>query len=257
MSSSKLSTVLTVIPASHRTPLLKEYSDLMNAFYEHRWRSAELSGGRFCEIVYSILKGKATGSFSNSPSKPANLCQACRDLEREMSLPRGLRVLVPRMLVALYEIRNNRDVGHVGANVSPDAMDSQIVIEMCSWILAELVREFHQSTTKDAKDLVEQISERKLSLVWVQGGNKRVADARLKLPEKILILLATANEYVKISQLLAWLKYGDKKYLKILLKKFDEDCLVDFDENTEKVRLLPSGDKKVTELVKKYKELLS
>jgi hypothetical protein len=61
-------------------PLLAEFSQIVSNFMERRWTSTELSGGRFCEIVYTILDGHARGSYSASPIKPANFVDACRRL---------------------------------------------------------------------------------------------------------------------------------------------------------------------------------
>lgn len=91
------------------------------------------------EIVYTILDGHANGSYQSKPSKPANMVKACQDLEKLTftHVPRGFRILIPRMLPALYEIRNNRNVGHVGGDVDSNEMDAYAVISMASWIMGD------------------------------------------------------------------------------------------------------------------------
>jgi len=49
------------------------------------------------------------------------------------------------MLIAQYEIRNNRGVGHVGGDVDQNHMDAKIVVEMAKWTIAELIRLFHSA----------------------------------------------------------------------------------------------------------------
>src|SRR6266436_4912695 len=105
---------LASLPVGLREPLLKEYNSIVQNFFERRWSPSELSGGRLCEIVYTILEGKAKGSYASQPSKPRDLVAACRQLETHSNLPRSFQILLPRLLPALYEIRNNRNVGHVG-----------------------------------------------------------------------------------------------------------------------------------------------
>jgi hypothetical protein len=58
----------------------------------------------------------------NKPSKPRNMVDVARALEGadQNAFPRALRVQIPRVFVALYEIRNNRGVGHVGGDVDPN-----------------------------------------------------------------------------------------------------------------------------------------
>jgi hypothetical protein len=125
---------------------------------ERRWLPSELSAGRFCEIVFSILEGNAAGSYPGSPQKPRDFVQACRQLEGAVGLPRSFRILIPRMLPALYEIRNNRGVGHVGGDVDPNHMDASIALAMVNWIMAELVRVLHDLPMDKA---------RWLSIIWL------------------------------------------------------------------------------------------
>src|SRR5438128_2372444 len=108
LDSSK---VLLRIPTGLRDPLLVNYQQIGTNFAEHRWEPSELNGGKFCEVVYTIIAGTLTGLYASKPLKPANMVQACRDLEKTKPDAgrvgdRSLRILVPRMLVSLYEIRN-------------------------------------------------------------------------------------------------------------------------------------------------------
>src|SRR5262249_41243927 len=100
-----------------RTPLLAAFNEIMRNFRERRWEPSELNGGKLCEVVYSILRGHVDGKMPATPSKPKNMNDACRAIESDpkaTAFPRAVRIQIPRMLVSLYEIRNNRGVGHVG-----------------------------------------------------------------------------------------------------------------------------------------------
>jgi len=123
---------LAIIPDGLRKPLIDEYQSIVGNFMERRWGASELSGGRFCEIVYSILDGHAKDTYPSKPSKPGNFVSACRRLESNTNMPRSFQILIPRLLPALYEIRNNRNVGHVGGDVNPNFMDSTAVVSMAS-----------------------------------------------------------------------------------------------------------------------------
>ena len=117
-------TVFSNIPKSLRNTLLAEHLEIIEKFSESRWAPSELSGGNFCEIVYSIIEGYRCGVFPNKPSKPANFVGACRKLEEAKELPRSFQILIPRILPALYEIRNNRGVGHVVGDVDPNHINA-------------------------------------------------------------------------------------------------------------------------------------
>src|SRR5690606_10298786 len=101
---AELKTLLGALPSGLKNPLIHEYKKLTQNYMEHRWEPAELSAGKICEIVYSIIKGHVDGNYPASPSKPRNMVAACKQLENETSLPRSFQILIPRMLPALYEI---------------------------------------------------------------------------------------------------------------------------------------------------------
>src|ERR1043166_3631468 len=167
---------LASVPPALRQPLLDEYRSIVQNFLERRWSPAELSGGKFCEIVYTILDGHAKGTYSAGPTKPRDFVAACRGLEAHVHVPRSFQILIPRLLPALYEIRNNRGVGHTGGDVDPNHMDAVAVLSMTNWVTAELVRVFHGLNTAEAQDLVDGLAERRIPLVWQGPDTRRVLD---------------------------------------------------------------------------------
>ena len=80
------------------------------------------------------------------------------------------------MLPPLYEVRNNRGVGHAGGDVNPNYMDATVAIGICNGILAELVRVFHGMSISEAQRLVDALNERRVPLVWESEEVKRGLD---------------------------------------------------------------------------------
>jgi hypothetical protein len=119
------------------------------------------------------------------------MVDACKALEQADSkkFSRSIRIQIPRVLIALYEIRNNRGVGHVGGDVDPNLMDATAVVAMGKWIVAELVRVFHAVSTDKAQELVESLVERTLPVVWKVGETVRVLKPVMPAKDKILMLL--------------------------------------------------------------------
>jgi len=240
---------LSGIPSGLRKPLLDEFTQITSNFSERRWTAAELSGGRFCEIVYTILDGHARGAYAAAPTKPTNFVDACKRLESNTTVPRSFQILIPRMLPALYEIRNNRNVGHVGGDVDPDFMDSSAVVSISSWILAELVRVFHAVGTDEAHAVVNELTERRLPLVWRSGDIRRVLKPSLLLKSQILLLLSSATGRSKADDLLRWTGYKGKPYFTRLLRQMHEERLIEFHEGSNEVELLPPGADEAIKLV--------
>ncbi|TIS65599.1 hypothetical protein [Mesorhizobium sp.] len=237
------------IPEGLRRPLLEEYNKLAKHYREGRWEPAELNGGKLCEIVYSILKGHADGAFANAPYKPDNMVIACRKLEEATGFPRSVRIQIPRMPLALYEIRNNRNVGHVGADVDPNHMDASVVLAMVKWVMAELVRIFHNTTPEEATQVVESLTERSLPILWRVGGLTRVL-APLSAKDKTLAVLYSVPGPLDVRSLLASVEYSNpSRYRSIILKAAHRAHLLHFDTKADTAQISPLGSRHVEERV--------
>jgi hypothetical protein len=247
------SAALSSIPPGLRDPLLKEYRTIVQNFLEQRWLPSELHGGRFSETVYTILDGQAKGSYASAPAKPGNFVEACRKLEKNNlpHVPHSFQITIPRMLPALYDVRNNRNVGHVGGDVDPNHMDAVAVLSMSNWIMGELVRVFHNLPIAKAQQLVDALAEVRLPAVWTgSDGVKRVLETDLKLQEQILLLAAVTPD-VTSQQLREWIEYGNDSYVMRTIRTLHKKRQLEFTESTDKVRILPPGSKSVEELIRK------
>lgn len=235
--------VLGSIPAGLRKPLLGTFGAIVKNFRERRWEPSELNGGKFSEAVYTVLRGYVDGSFPSAPKKPPNMLDACRTLEKEASkFPRSVRIQIPRILVALYEIRNSRGVGHVGGDVDPNHMDAVAVLYMAKWVIAELVRLFHQLEPAEASAVVDALVEREIPLIWEVEGRKRVLDVNLSSKDASLLLLYGTPTAILDWQLAAWIEYSKVGYFRRdVLRPAHKERLVEFDEATGLVHLSPLG----------------
>jgi hypothetical protein len=116
--------VLGALPPVLRQELIDELNKIERNYREGRWEPAELDGGRLAEVVYSIVSGHLDGKMPARSSKPAQMVQAIQRLEQYPATagPRSMRVLIPRILLGVLDIRNDRDVGHTGGEVPSNHM---------------------------------------------------------------------------------------------------------------------------------------
>jgi hypothetical protein len=239
------------IPESHKIPLVDEFNKIIRHYRERRWEPAELNGGKFSEVVYSILKGHTEGFFINKPEKPQNMLEACKKLEQvSSSFPRSIRIQIPRMLIALYEIRNNRNVGHIGSDVDPNQMDANVVVQMSKWIMGELIRIFHNTTTEEAQIIVDNITDRTLPIIWSFDNHIRVLGKNLDAKDKMLVLLYSieGSQDVKFLQTTIEYKNTSQFIEKVILKAHSSD-LIHYDAKTKKVTISPIGIRYVEETI--------
>lgn len=239
--------LLGTLPSGLRDPLIATLSKICRNYAERRWEPSELNGGKLCEIVYTIVDGTISGTYAAQPSKPGNFVQACRALEGHPTDPsrqgdRSLRILIPRTLVAVYEIRNNRGVGHVGGDVDPNYMDATFVHSSAKWVVAELVRIFHQVSTADAQLAVDSLIERKLPVVWEKEGIKRILVPELSYADQVLLLLYCDTSWVDVADLLTWTEYSNAStFRKKLLTDKHKARLVEFNKAKDVACLTTAG----------------
>jgi hypothetical protein len=152
------------------------------------------------------------------------------------------------LLVALYEVRNNRGVGHVGGDVDPNGMDAKLVLETSKWIVAELVRAFHNVPVEVATDAVERLTERTLPIVWEAGSAKRVLDPTLSKKDQTLLLLYSSNEPVRESELVKWVEHSNSSaYRRDVLRTAHRDRLIEYNQTKGEAHLTPVGVQYVEE----------
>jgi len=223
----------------------------MSNYTERRWEPSELNGGKFCEVAYSIVNGALSGSYPAKAAKPRNMLAACQSLEQVRSNAsrvgdRSLRILIPRVLPVLYEIRNNRGVGHIGGDVDPNHMDAEAVQSMASWVMAELVRIFHGVTTEEAQQTVDAMVERKSPIIWDVEGARRVLVPSMRAKNKALLLLHHSTAWVTASELCDWVEYSSlSMFRKSVLTPLHKDKLIEFNRSGDNARISPLGSVEV------------
>lgn len=253
-------TLFSHLPAGLRDPLVAAYREIAKNYSEGRWEPAELNGGKICEIAYTIIDGATSGKFSRSPSKPRNMVEACKEIEGRPADPsrpgdRSLRIAIPRLLPFLYEIRNNRNVGHVGGDVDPNYSDATVVLASSNWLMAELVRIFHGVSLEDAQAAVDALVERTHPIVWDSGNGLRILDPELDTPEQVLLLLYSNAAWVAIKELQHSIEYQNGTHFRDrILMPLHKSREIEFDQPNSRAKLTPRGAKRVEdEILPKYK----
>ena len=249
--STQFYDLLSVIPETLRDELIEALNQIEKNFKEQRWEPSELNGGKLCEVVYSILKGYIDGNFPDFASKPSNMVDACKCLEQSPAkFPRSIRIQIPRMLTALYEIRNNRGVGHVGGDVNPNHMDAVCVLQMSKWIVAELIRVFHGVSTEDASSAVNALSDRELTLIWKVNGVSRVLNNALSMMDKTLVLLYGTPAGVLEADLVLSIEHSNPSiYRRDILRKAHKNRLLEYNQSTRLSVISPLGSKYVEDKI--------
>ena len=252
MSRSALPTDLfATLPASLAGELIDALGRIEVNFRERRWEPSELNGGKLCEVAHTILRGHVDGAYPAKASKPPNMVDACRNLEKAgNALPRSVRIQIPRMIIALYEIRNNRGVGHVGGEVDPNEMDATCVLQMAKWIVAELIRVLHGTTTARATEIVAALSNREVAMIWKVGDVSRVLDPKLSERKQTLLLLYGQPGGMNETDLVAAIEPSTaSNYRRDVLRRAHKARLLEYDQGEGKAIISPLGAKLIEDEV--------
>lgn len=243
--------LLTALPPGARSQLLAAHDGVVDNFRREHWEQAVLQGGKLCEAAYGIVDGYIRGSVPDRITKPQNMVEACRALEKLPSAgplvgERSVRINIPRVILGVYEIRNNRGVGHIGGDVNPNKMDATFVLNASNWLVAELVRIFHDTDTASAEAAVDRLVERRVPLVWSVEDRKRVLNPSLKFLDQMMVLLYSEERGVGESDLVAWLEYSNPSvFRREVLARAHRQRLVEYDRRSRVVRISPRGLKYV------------
>jgi len=178
--------------AKHITAAVEHLAGATESFGHSQWEPCISKAGKFVEATL-----KAIGTHCNVPFATGRKFKADKVMNGLGQLPDGsfddsLRLSIPRACRVVYDIASNRGARHDPHEINPNAMDAGLVVPVCSWVLAELIR-FSQKGAVDpseASELVEALMERKYPAVEVVGDRVYLHAKRKSAADVILVALA-------------------------------------------------------------------
>lgn len=228
------------IPHEVVTKTLDEYQHIKQQFFLRKFQPSELNGARFSECILRLLEHANSGTYTPFGTALKSE-QIIKQVEGNVNLPDTLRFFVPRLTRVILDVRNRRDVAHVGVVVNPNYSDALFIVQASDWILTELVRLFHTSSIDEAQRIVDSINEVRIPIVAEIDGFVRIQNTNLNARQKALVILYYKQPTkVKDRQLATWLKYSNPSQFKTtILKKLDSEALIHYDAGL--CSLLPKG----------------
>ncbi len=249
MSTPSLDQALSGIPARLRASVLSAHRKAVQNYSEGRWGSSELNGGKLCEATYRIIEWHITGNYTRLGDSIPNFERGCQGFAQadKAEFPQSVRLTIPRVLIALYDVRNKRGVGHLGGDVDENHMDAELVLALSNWLVAELVRVFYSTTPEEAAALVDGVVEKRIPLVWDLGSRRRVLNPKMSARDKTLVLLY--HSYPKAcfeADLVRDTGHSNASvYRRDVLRQLHKDALVDYDDVERRALISPLGRRHV------------
>jgi len=204
------------LPKELVSNLIGEYIKIKENLFLGRLGPSELKAGRFCECALRIIEYLHDGNYTNLGGQ-IDKDSLINQVESNTDLPDGIRLYIPRLCRALYDVRSNRDVAHVDENIDPNKPDSLLVSKGADWILTELVRAYYPSSisVEKARAIVLKINELNIPIVQKSMGEVMVQRKDMSYDDQSLVILY--HEYpdlISDDNLYEWTGYSVRSTFK-------------------------------------------
>lgn len=246
-------TITDILNAGFDTAIAKRivdaYQEISDNYILRKWKPSELDAGHFVEAVRRALDLELRGSYTPfSRNLPRFDDNALRHYEQQ-SGHESYRLLIPRALKGIYNIRNKRGVAHI-SDISPNEMDATFILHTVKWILAELVRLKSGYSVPETQKLIEAIVERQSPIIWKGGGVTSILEPRMKAGDQILVLLYD-NSPMTDKELQQTIEYSNRTNFRKILFKMHNDKLIYYHADGN-CRISPRGLMEAEKIIQKY-----
>lgn len=187
--ASALRQTLPNVPPAIAVALEKEFAHIQQRFSRRDWGPSTLNGGRFAEALFRYLEWKGSGGPYTPIGQQLDRSSIASRVRRNAKIPQGVRFHVLSCAELLMDIRNRRDVAHLGPTLDVNEMDSRLVLRLASWALSEIIREEAQLPHSSIQNVIDRLSSKQVSLVEEIDGDLVVVATNLPAKDRALVAL--------------------------------------------------------------------
>jgi len=214
------------LPGALVDELLAAYVEAKRRFHLRDLRPQEVEGGRFSEAGFRLLQHACGKPVTPLGKQLPSVDTLLRQLENETSQPDAIRFHIPRTLRVIYDIRNKRDVAHLADGIDPNLQDATLVIANIDWVMAELVRLYHNVSANDAQAIIENFVTKEVPAVEEIDGQPVILSDLGASDQALLMLYRAGAAGASLDELAGWLRAPRKDRLRTRLARLDEHKLV-------------------------------
>jgi hypothetical protein len=231
-------------PETLVSKLISHYTKLKSNFIHGRLEPGELNGAKFAEIVFRLIEYATNPRHQYTPLRQA-LPHIDTLVTQFQKLPNtfddSLRLHIPRALKAIYGIRSKRGVGHAG-EIDANLMDATLVMAVCDWTMAELIRLYHDCSANDAQNIIDRLVKRNIPPIYDRDGIKTLLKQASYEEATLLFLNHEGEKDVPVGDLCKWVAHPNvTNFRNKILKKLHIEKKIYLNEKTRVCRILPPG----------------
>jgi len=228
------------------------YVELKSAFIHKRLDVGELNGGKFAEIVFRLIQYATDPKQTYTPiaqSLPSVDSLVTKFENLPNTFDDSLRLHIPRALKVIYGFRNKRGVGHAG-DINPSLMDGTLVMAVCDWVLAELIRLYHVCSADDAQSIVDKLVRRTVPAVYDSDGIKTLLRQTTYGDAALVLLHNEGEKDVPLDDLCKWMECPNMTYFRNrVLPGLHREKKVYPNKEKGVCRILPPGSQYVEQVI--------
>lgn len=232
------------LPKKLVAKLIHHYTALKSNFIQGRLEPGELNGAKFAEVIFRIIQYVTDSNHQYTPlnqSLPSVDTLVSQFQNLPNSFDDSLRLHIPRQLKAIYGIRNKRGVGHTG-EMNANLMDATLLMAVCDWVMAELIRLYHDCSANEAQNIIDRLVKRSIPVIYDKGGIKTLLKQMPYEEATLLFLHHEGEKDISVGDLCKWVAHPNVTNFRTrILRKLHEDKKLYLDEKAKACRILPPG----------------
>ncbi|HEV2889142.1 MAG TPA: hypothetical protein VGX28_02095 [Frankiaceae bacterium] len=244
LADVKTGFIASGLPPAVISELLTAYAEAKRRFHLGDHRPQAVEGGRFSEAAFRLLQ-HATGHPVTPLGKTLPTVDKLLSQFENSQTVDALRLHIPRTLKLIYDIRNKRDVAHLGDGIDPNRQDATLIVGCMDWALAELVRLYHSVSPNSAQQIIEDLISKEVPAVQEIGGQPVILRDLGARDQALLMLYRAGASGATLDELAGWLRASRKDHLKTRLLALDQRKLVLHHPTTGRFYLTSLGMKDV------------
>lgn len=241
-----------VIPSELLNDFLEAYGKCKHSYFLGDYRPSCLEAGRFAEVGIRIAQHLIICRYTPLTQQLKQFHELVREIANQPVVDGkdSVRIIIPKVLQIIYDLRNKRNVGHVGGDVDENYADATLAINSCNWVLAELVRIFYTGDINEAQKIVDSLAEVKAPIIQDFNGFPKLLSPKLSVSNKILLLLHHRNKRGAMSsELVTWIGKASQANVMVSLGNLVKKGQVHRDEEGT-CFITFSGEKAVADIIK-------
>jgi len=228
--------------------ILDAYHEIQSNYILRKWKPSELDAGHFAESVRRAIEKELFNSYTPFDQQLSNFNDSILQSYERGNGNESFRIIIPRALKSIYNIRNKRGVGHI-STVSPNEMDATYILYTVKWVLAEIIRLKSNLSIPKTQILVDSIVKRQVEILWKEGKTIRVLDFSMSAKNQVLVFLSDQSP-LKRDVLLRAIEYKNPTdFNNKVLKPLHKSRLINYDNKSGNCFISPIGTAEAEKII--------